>query len=450
MDKIAVLPGIIALGLLLYRKDPKKLFLYYFLPILTLIPAYYETKLVSGIPEFSFWSSALLPIFAAWVINDKMKGYKLDPLDIIILINLSSIFFAEYNATGYKEAQKLLFQAVTQRLIPYMMIKALLYKSETRISVLKIISILGAIVAVFMVYEFKFYFNYLDIPIRRIWPYHVPWDGVMSRYGFKRAAGSFGHPISAGYFFVLSSPIAFWLWRHRHFKKNKHGMLIFGLNILGILTSISRAPIAGMLIGFILIWFGWSKEKKISGGLLIVISIMGLSIILPKFIDYISVTRAEAKTVDQENAAYRKEMLDNYFIVIEKKPYWGYGRYTYPIINRQKSIDNEYLFIALTTGLVTLGIYILFMIWVMVILIRFISKRSWDDPNARLAWAILAGWIAAIFTQATVYGGIQTVHYFYMVAALAQVIVKLPKNETDANSSLDKVKVPKYNFARII
>ena len=177
---------------------------------------------------------------------------------------------------------------------------------------------------------------------------------------------------------------------------------------------------------------------------------MGLSIILPKFIDYISVTRAEAKTVDQENAAYRKEMLDNYFIVIEKKPYWGYGRYTYPIINRQKSIDNEYLFIALTTGLVTLGIYILFMIWVMVILIRFISKRSWDDPNARLAWAILAGWIAAIFTQATVYGGIQTVHYFYMVAALAQVIVKLPKNETDANSSLDKVKVPKYNFARII
>lgn len=425
MDKIAILPAFGAILMLLNGKTPKYAFIYYFLPVLTLIPTYYETKLVQGVPEIAFWSAALLPVAAAWMINEKMEGYRFVLLDAIVLASLLAVFYAQFEATGYKDAQKILFKETVARLFPYIMIRTYFNDPENRVAILRVMATLGAIVAVFMLYEAKFYVNYLDQFIRRLWPYYVPWDGVMQRYGLKRASGSFGHPICAGYFFAMITPVAFWLWREGHYENQKHGLVIFGLCFAGALASISRAPIMGLFLSMAIIWYGWSKSKSLSGGLLVFCAVLGLALMLPKFISYVSVTRAEAVTQDQENAAYRKEMLDNYIEVIKEKPYWGYGRYTFPVINRQKSIDNEYLFIALTAGLVPLFLYLTIMFWVLIRLIVFAFQRPYNCPTARLAWCLLGGWICAIFTQATVYAGTQTVQYFFMIAAIAESIVRI-------------------------
>jgi len=423
MDKIAILPAFGAMYFLFKGRDARTVFVTYFLPVLTLIPAYYNTKLVSGIPEFTFWSAAFIPIIFAWIINEKLEGYRFSWLDLIIILHLVFIFYAQFEATGYKDAQKILFREVLNRLMPYLFIKAIISDQTRRIPVLKMIVVLGAIVSVFMLYDFKFYTNYLDLFIRKFWPHHVPWDGVMSRYGFKRAPGSFAHPISAGYFFAMSTPIAFWLWREKQFKNNKQGKIIFGLNFLGVITSISRAPIAGLLLGFIIIWFGWSKSKALSGGFLILVGIIGLAIAVPKFVEYVSIKRSHAKTQDQENAAYRKEMLDNYIEIIKDKPYWGYGRYTFPVVNGQKSIDNEYLFIAITAGMMNLTVYLLIVFFVLFRLIIFAVSRPYNSADGRLAWALVGVWISAIFTQATVYSGMQTTHYFFMMAGIAEAMI---------------------------
>ncbi len=424
MDKLALLPLFGALVLLTRGMDARHAFIVYFLPILTLIPAYYDTKLISGIPEFTFWSSALIPLLGVWIVNEKMEGYKFSWVDVVIILHIVFIFYAQYEATGYKDAQKIVFREALKRLAPFILLKAVMNDPQRRLPVLVTITSLGAIVSFFMLYEFKFYYNFIDNLIRQIWPVSVPWDGSMSRYGFKRAAGSFAHPISAGYFFAMTAPIAFWLWRQKAFKDNRIGLIVFGLNVMGVITSISRAPIAGLLLGAIIIWFGWSRSKSLSGTFLVLTTLVALIIVVPKFVEYVSIDRARAQTRDQENAAYRKEMLDNYIEIIEVKPFWGYGRYTFPIIKGQKSIDNEYLFIAITSGLNNLVVYVAFMLIVLVRLLLFAVRKPYDSPEGRLSWVLLAAWISAIFTQATVYSGMQTTHYFFMIAAISEVLVQ--------------------------
>lgn len=453
MDKLVIIPAFGALYMILKSKDARHVFYTYFLPLLTLIPAYYEAKLAQGIPEFSFWSSALIPVFLIWIVNEKMEGYEFSWLDVIIILNLVVLFYAQFDATGYKDAQKIVFREFTKRVMPYLMMKAIMLDRQINIQALKMITYLGVVVSLFMLYEFKFYFNYMDLYLRNIWPHYVPWDGVLTRFGFKRAAGSFGHPISAGYFFAMVAPLAFWLWRNKKYRNNRLGMIIFGFNILGVITSISRAPIAGLVLSFFIIWFGWSKSKAISGAFLVFVSVIALAIMAPKFIEYISIDRSHAKTRDQENAAYRKEMMDNYIEVIKKKPYWGYGRYTFPVIHGQKSIDNEYLFISITAGLVNLALYLTMIIYVLARLLKFAIAKPFDSVEGRLAWALIGGWVSAIFTQATVYSGMQTTHYFYMIAALSEALIlskgTIFENNKHKNISLEEESYD-YYFSRTL
>ena len=49
--------------------------------------------------------------------------------------------------------------------------------------------------------------------------------------------------------------------------------------------------------------------------------------------------------------------------------------------------------------------------------------KKHNDPEVRLAWCLIAGWCCAIFTQATVYSGAQTVQYLFMFGAVGQTLV---------------------------
>ena len=455
MDKMVMLPFFGAIILIYRGKDARELFVTYFLPILTLIPAYYDTKLVSGVPELAFWSSALIPIAFIWFVNEKMEGYRFTWIDVVIILHIVFLFYAQFDATGYKDAQKIIFREILKRLLPYLLLKAVMADPQRRLSALKMVVVLGATVSFFMLYDFKFYHNLLDDIWRQIWPKSVPWNGVMSRMGFKRSPGSFAHAISAGYFFAMTAPLALWLWREKAFQRPKLGLIIFALNTLGVITSISRAPIAGFLLSMVIIWFGWSRSKTISGGVLAFVAIISLAIVVPKLVDYVSVKRSHAKTQDQENAAYRKEMLDNYIEVIKDKPLWGYGRYTFPIVKGQKSIDNEYLFIAITSGMANLVVYLVIIVAVLIRLLMFTTKQIYDSPEGRLGWVLISAWISAIFTQATVYSGMQTTHYFFMIAALSESLILYGEtsflaeaNDINPETTLDTSHA--YNFSRTL
>ncbi|KAA3606637.1 MAG: hypothetical protein DWQ06_01130 [Calditrichaeota bacterium] len=421
MDKIAVLP---LFGSLYFisQGSAKKAFIYYFLPVLTFMPTYYQTKLVPGIPELSFWSAALIPIFIVWVTRDGMEGFKFTIFDGIVLLYLLCIFYGEFSNSSYKIAQKVFFNEVIARFIPYLMIKSFFTDQKTRVEIIKVIVICGAIIAVGMIWEFKQSYNIFDKPIRNLWPTWVPWERPMRRWGFKRAFASFAHPICAGYFYAVISPMAFWYWKGDYIPKKykKWAPKIYALSVIGCLTAMSRAPMAGLALSLLIIWYGWAKDRKKVMSYLLVIFTIFFVVFFPKIWAYVNVKRTDAETVDQRNAAYRSEMIENYRSIVEERPYFGWGRFGVPWVEGQKSIDNEYLFTALTSGKVVLYLFDFLMIFQGLKLLMFVFKHPYNNEEARLGWCFLGALLSAAFIMYTVYAGTQTVQYLFMLLGMSE------------------------------
>jgi hypothetical protein len=424
MDKIILLPFIISAALLVSR-EPRDVFILVFLPFLTLLPTYFDVELVSGTPELYFWSAALLPILAAWMLRG-FEGYHFHWMDLVILSYLLSIFYGQWVNSDYKQAQKLLFNNLMAIFFPYALVRAFCEENrETLIKMIRMMTFLGAFIAIFNAIESRMFINYFDEILRRLWPSSVIWDVgmVLSRWGFKRALGPFTHPISAGYFFSLITPLALWCYYQNLYRNKNIGRLVIFLNILGLIVAISRAPMLGFFMGLIIIYYGWSQNKAAIMSIVLLVAAVVLMVAIPKFIEYASVTRATAESEDQRNVAYRKEMWEAYTEVVLERPYRGWGRFSVPAVKGMTSIDSEYLGVALASGLPALGFYLLFLFGMLFRLLRFAGQGAHDDPWVRLAWCLIAGWVSAIFSQATVYSGAQTVQYLYMLGAVGQVLI---------------------------
>lgn len=424
MDKLVLIPLLLSFVMLARGKKPQDAFLIVFLPSLTLLPVYYDSKIVNNIPEIAFWSAALLPILGAWVVRG-CPGYVFKKMDLVVLLYILVVFMAQWFNSDYKISQKILFNNTMAMLAPYVLIRAFVNDKATLFRFLKIATTLGAFVAVFNLYEMRMFTNIFDEALRRIWPHTVLWDTgfVMSRGGFKRAFGPFSHPIVAGYFYSLMAPLAFWCYSQGIYKTKNLGRWIVGLNALGVIASISRAPIIGLVLGILIIAYGWSQHK---GTILTTVSILlsiGLMVSIPKFLTYASVTRATAETDAQQSVAYRKEMLEAYIDVVMKKPVVGWGRFGVPSVKGLKSIDNEYLGIALQSGLSSLFLYLVFLFGTLIALVKLGQRSHFRDSRSRLAWCLIACWVSAIFSQGTVYSGGQTVHYLFMLGAMGQNLI---------------------------
>ena len=70
---------------------------------------------------------------------------------------------------------------------------------------------------------------------------------------------------------------------------------------------------------------------------------MFATVYLPQIIEYVSVDRSLAETEDQRNAAYRKELIDNYMDIVEEKTNAWMGTLWVPWVdNRFQLIMNTY------------------------------------------------------------------------------------------------------------
>lgn len=209
----------------------------------------------------------------------------------------------------------------------------------------------------------------------------------------------------------------------------------------------------GLFMGLGIIYYGWSNKKAALGMMAAILGTIILMVALPKMIEYASVTRATALTVDQRNIAYRKEMWQAYMEVVAEKPILGWGRFTVPSVKGMDSIDSEYLGVALASGLVPLTFYMIFLFGMFLQFYRFAVTRAHDDPWGRLLWCLMAGWFTAIFTQATVYSGAQTVQYLYILAGVGQAVMGMEDgsnvSSVKAGGNLSAVGNG-YGFVRVI
>lgn len=451
MDKIILIPLLASVWAALYY-DPRRLFVSLYVPALLLVPIYYETEFLPSTPEFNFASAIFFPIFVSWLFARRGQGYRFAPLDAVVFAYIFIVFMNQWINSDYKVAQKVLFNDIMARLGPYLMARAVFADSKLRMRFLRSIVFVGAGISIVNLFEFRLWTNLFDLPWRTIWPEWVPWDGAMKRWGFKRVAGPFAHPICNGYFFALSTPLAAYLHRTGRIRGKWAGRILVGLHALGVLTSLSRAPMLGLFLDFALLAYGWSKRKIIWIIASVPIVLIALASTIPMAVEYLSVNREHAQDESQRNAAYRRELIDNYLDIVDERPLTGWGRFSVPWIDNQVSIDNEYLYTALVSGKTALFLYALTILGALFAAARACTrKRPGEEFGARerrrlLAWVLLAGLLAGALTQATVYAGTQTVQIFFIFLAMSAGIQQADFSEAPAADASDPAAAAKNKY----
>jgi hypothetical protein len=416
MTAIVLFPALLA-GMVVITHDFRRTLVFVGIPCLLLLPSYYILE-IKGIPSPTFHTYLFLVLGIALLLGRDRKLIDFHWADLIVLLFVLLVAVSELTTKGVPDARNLLATNVMLLVIPYALGRAIANANGLVVGTLAVLVVVGALIGLVAPYEARMGRNPFDW-LRDRWPGSVPWDGATYRMGLRRVAGPFAHPICQGFFFSLVLPPLLWLRAEKLLGRSRRANLILLGCVLGLLFAMSRGPILGALLAVGVTKLGWLRERVAATGLALLLSCVLGVFAFDTVRTYLTVSRGEARTQEQETAAYRTEMLDNYLEVVERRPIWGYGKDGFPLLKGQKSIDNQYLLLALAHGLPA-SIAFLFMLLAPIGLLgRVLARLPFDHRLGRLGWALLGALAGAVFTQITVFSGTQTAQVLAILQGLA-------------------------------
>jgi hypothetical protein len=424
---LAGLPGLIALIVCL-RKGPERALLNVYLPVLLLLPDGYRMS-ISG--ELSFSESAILPI-AVFCLWDGWRDWQWSVTDFLVLAFVSLVSISEYLHTDYWTAQNLALRMITTIVLPYVIAKGLIVREHMGVEIAKRIVILATFVAIVSVYEFRMTADPFDALVSPLFSRiaEVP----SFRYGFARIRGPWEHPILAGIILALAYRTARWLeWTH-NWPGNMPFLPISKLRfcemalIAGSVMTFSRGPWIGAAIAAVIVMLLRSRHRTYVTALA-VFAVFILAIPAYNSFDaYVNVNRSRIRDEAQDSAAYRREMIQQYIVIAEERPNWGWGesrdgKALHPLINGMTSIDNHYLLLALNFGFYALASMILILLWIPVRLLVFGVGQSRDDPITSLAVTMTGIFILFAISISTAWLGAQTQPLLFLITGWSEALL---------------------------
>ena len=413
MSAITLAPLLLVLAVSLW-KGPRQALAWVAVPSLLFLPSYYTWKL-PGIPRFDFHNYMLLAA-AVLIVVRRGRWFSLRASDVLLVLYLLLVTWSELENKGFEESRNLLVLTVMSFAVPYVLGRALAEDASLLLAVVFVLLVCGAAIGWVSVFEARMGRNPFDV-WRSVWPNAVPWDGALYRAGLRRVAGPFAHPICHGFFFSMALPLAHWLL-HDKLRVGRCGRwFLYGGLCLGLAMSLSRGPVIGTLLAFGILTFGWSRRR----GVLVAVAgfclFVGAALYGSAGAELLSMERGDATSAMQETAAYRSEMLQNYLEVVAERPWLGFGKDQFPVVKGLKSIDNQYLFLALTHGLPPAFLFLgLLVVPILVSLPRLL--RAQRTARTRLQWALIGILGGSIVTQLTVFSGTQTAQVLALVEGL--------------------------------
>ncbi|UCF35408.1 MAG: O-antigen ligase family protein [Acidobacteriota bacterium] len=451
MHIIALLPGFAALFVSL-RWSPAVAFVYVYIPTLLFFPDYYRW-IAPGLPDPNFHQAAILPIVAIYLWNGGQ--WQFTPTDLIVLGFAFCVGFSQYLATGYADAQNLIFAMLCSVILPYALAKALIEPAGIRVEFAKVsVLVLGAI-AILSLYEFRFILNPFQLYLRPFFP-GLGYGWVSNiRWGFGRVAGPFAHAILAGVMFAVGFRIQRWLQSGGHWGSSKKHrrfaqLLTFGM-VCAMAITLSRGPWIGSILGAAPAYLGRVKKRK---NVLILLMALGFLVGVPAYLGfkaYVSVGRAGASSDTQETAAYRKELFDKYLSIALERSTWGWGQTTVPKVPGMESVDNYWLLLALMHGTIALGFFaLLFVVTSLRLTIAGFRTAPYSD-DGRLAFDLVGIYLMYMFSITTVFLGTQTQPMLFLVTGWAEgLLMSMKYRKGDSQQPARELKSPSFQFKRVL
>jgi hypothetical protein len=415
----------IASVICIWWKSYRHAFLYVYVPVLICVPSWTRWN-IDGLPDPTFQQAALLPIALASLFRGKHRLSRLDYL-VAAFVVLSG--FSEYMNAGYSDAQNLMFDMVFSGLIPYLVAKEITADPKLRLRFVKMFVLSESAVILMAVFELKFAYN----PYRLIFDPFFPGQGdgwvTTFRYGLPRVAGPYGHAISAGIMFMIALRLQCWLenaglwhskiWQSKIGRFRLSKILTFW-NFFGLCITFVKGPQIGAFLAWLVFWVSRSKRPRVNfKRAFIGLVVVGIPLLI-WFFSWISVGRAGAVTDNQETAAYRKELIEKYSIIVWQHAWYGWGLNTWPKVPGMPSIDNNYLLLALEHGLPALALFVALIAIISVKLFKAGIKLARRDPaNASLSFSLLSIYVGVAFSLATAYLGENVFPVFFALCGFS-------------------------------
>jgi hypothetical protein len=458
MGVIVAIPGLLALYWAV-KYSPARAFLDIYLPVLLLLPEYY-TWVIPALPDPTFSQAAMLPI-AAVFLPSALSKWKFSVMDVLVVGFATMVGFSEFENSGFKEAQNVLFEMLASVVLPYAVAKGLIEPNGLRVAFARRFTMMIFSVSVISLYEFRFGRTPWQMLLNPAFPGQGDGWVTTFRYGFARIAGPYGHAILAGLILIIGYRIQRWLewghyWEPRFralpwLKVPKARVITLAIS-LGILMTLVRGPWVGGFVGAVIAAIGRAKNRK-RALLVVAAGVVGIGIpLVAWFISYASVGRAQARTDAQETAAYRKELIDKYLSVAKERAALGWGRNTWPKLASMPSIDNYYLLLALMHGFIADWLLLSIIFGMTIRLIRFEMKDN-ALPASRnsLGFTLAAIYVGFAVTIATVYMGLAVTPIFAVITGWSEgyLLNKRASAGKGAARSTEVVQV-RFAFRRVV
>ncbi len=431
LSSIILIPAIIALIVAL-SFSLEAAFLYVYIPVLFFLPTVYVLK-VSGAPEITFHQATLIPILFLFFCT-RIFSWSFSLLDFLIPALIYVCGYSEEINEPREYTRTVIAFWTMNALFPYIIGKGLIYPYRLNVRTAKQMIRCMFVNVLISLLELRFVSNPLVTLVSYFFPDQRINLPVLLRFGLVRIAGPFIQTIFYGLACAVCIQLNYWLsranfWEHRFslvpFIPFKKGTVYTASLIFGMLTTFSRGPILGAVLGWLFIGVGFAKHRGFQ--LLVRLTIFALIVfaLYEAYEYYGMIDRYRAESDLAGNTAYRTEMNERYFTVAMNRFWWGWGSVGWPTIPGMTSVDNQYLFLFLQHGIFAIGIYTFIMFWILVrLLLKGLFTESEEADESALAFTLFAVYLTFCVIFINVFMGMQSMPLFFLFTGWAEGFLK--------------------------
>lgn len=434
MQIIVLIPAVLCV-VALFRGSASKGFQAVFLPSMLMLPTYYFWK-VPALPPIDVNEAVLIPLAGAMLLRH-LKTWRVSPMDLWMAIFVFTAAHADALKHRDTASTFQLFAAIFTALVPYLAGKVLIEQEGERIATVKRMVFCLFLASLFSSYEYRMGRNPYQILMERLLPEEQFGWKTQIRWGFGRVAGPFGQSELAGMMLLAGLVLALWLsyydlweprFKHAPWLPWSKGRTISCVLALTLVLTQARGPWLGTLFAVPVAFIGRSRRVLRTTILVGVFGVVFGGLLYTGMKAY---TDAPTTTNEQENATYRAHLIENYTPVVKEGGLWGWGT-DFPKEKGQTSIDNEYLFVAVTQGLAGLGAFCLICLGTIQ---NFASAilRSTEQMERYFAFSLLGIFLGLMFTIVTVFLGNQSYLLFFLIVGWSEGMRAQPVERVELN-----------------
>ncbi|WP_405218119.1 O-antigen ligase family protein [Agrococcus sp. Ld7] len=252
-----------------------------------------------------------------------------------------------------------------------------------------------------------------------------PGYGLSTRSGFPRPSGTSTHPIEYGVILAMLLPIAL----HVGFHHTHRGSIVRWLPALSILAIIpltsSRSAYLGALIAVAVCMIGWNRRQRLQVLMVGLAGLIAMMIVTPRLLS--SISELFTGAADDPSITSRTDSFALAGEFIARWPLFGRGLGTF--LPKYRILDNEYLLLLVTIGVVGTTAFLVLGATAVVLLARLHRTGRQDETGAlamALAAAVCAGFACLFMFDAFAFP--MTTGTLFLILGLAGALWRLERD----------------------